>query len=379
MQLKALTHYPKSLLFLPPNQCKTVQKKFVVSKKDHENASDKFFMQMVAEKSFGCQFSDMLFHRFISGRIVFLYGTSTAGKSSIVTYLNAKAKSKGHDLVITGTDVVWGLHIFDLFVQYSCAKASFIRSYFTIDEIFDCIWNPLLVFKLIDEKSISVECGERIRIILDEFRTKQKDLLKDFSPSKRPFFCSYSFLPELCSGATVIVDTAADKGDIDEFFRALITELVHCRIDIVLVYCSLKKLIGRLYSRNEEALKSSSINKGRPGAFPLEQYTVIYEKTDLHTQAIDAISFSDTQIPTDLPKICKSLSDQLSEQLDTPIFTYNEKEWTETQVLVQKRFGLKTHNNTVHIKPKCDYQLMVNAGEESAKACAKKILKTLRI
>jgi hypothetical protein len=371
MHLKAKERY-SGTMFSSTSRVKTYRKELASTKRKH-----RYFISQIAKKSFWCHFHDMVFHEFLSGRMIFLYGTSTAGKSSIVKYITL-AKSKSLYLVVTGTDIVWGLHIFDLFARYLPQKASFLRSYFTIEEIFDCIWNPPLAMRLINEKFLSEQQGEQIKKIIDEFRTQQNELLKDFSPTKRPFFCSSSFLSALRLGATVIVDTAADVGDIDEFFRAKGAELVHCRTDIVMVYCSPKKLMERLVSRNEEALKTSSINKGRPGAFPLEQYSVIYEATNQPSQAIDTLTMADIEVPNELPHLCKILSELLSEQLATPN-AYSEQEWTATQVRFQKWFDLNETNDRVYIKPKSDYQLVVNTGEASAEVCGEEIVNTLRL
>ena len=337
------------------------------------------FMQIIIEYSLKGHFKDMYFHRFLAGRVIFLYGTSTAGKSSIVNVLKAYAQSQGSDWQITGTDHVWRLHIFNLFVQYSYEKSSFVQNYFTIEEIFDCLWNPLIASELIFEKSIPKKEGEKIVSILLEFRSVQNHLLKGLRPTERSFFCERSLLPALSLGQTVIIDTAADVGDIDEFYQVLATSLVHCKIDLVVVYCSLKKLIERLYSRNEAALTSLSINHGRPGAFPIEQYSIMYKKTNIQSHSIDNIEFSDTQIPMHLPEICKKLDTLISKQIDITSSNYNETEWAQAQKLIQRSFGLNSNNDTAYIQPKHDYQYMVNTGEESAEACAETLLKTLRL
>ncbi len=359
-----------------------ISKKTINSKRKGElfiQKTHELFMQIIIEYSLKGHFRDMYFHRFLAGRVVFLYGTSTAGKSSIVSVLKAYAQSQGRDWKMTGTDHIWRLHIFNLFEQYSYEKSSFVQSYFTIEEIFDCLWNPLIASELIVEKSIPKKEGEKIISILLEFRSIQNHLLKGLHPTKRAFFCARSLLPALSLGQTVIIDTAADVGDIDEFYQVLATSLVHCKIDLVVVYCSLKKLIERLYSRNEAALASLSLNHGRPGAFPIEQYSIMYKKTNIPSHAIDSIEFSDTQIPTHLPEICKKLDVLISKQIDMISNNYNEIEWMQAQTLIQRSFDLNSNNDTVYIKPKCDYQYMVNTGEESAEVCAEAVLRTLRL
>lgn len=337
------------------------------------------FIEIIIEYSLKGHFKDMYFHRFLAGRVVFLYGTSTAGKSSIVSVLKAYAQSQGRDWKMTGTDHVWRLHIFNLFEQYSYEKSIFVQSYFTIEEIFDCLWNPLIVSELIFEKSIPKKEGEKIISILLEFRSAQNYLLKGLHSTERALFCARSLLPALSLGQTVIIDTAADVGDIDEFYQVLAASLVHCKVDLVVVYCSLKKLIERLYSRNEAALASLSINHGRPGSFPMEQYSIMYKKTNIQSHAIDNIAFSDTQIPTHLPEICEKLDELISKQIDSISNNYNQTEWVQAQKRIQKSFDLNSNNDTAYIQPKRDYQYMVNTGEESAEVCAESVLKTLRL
>lgn len=361
----------KTLMFASTNRDHKTQKRVA--------ASSDLQIKKDTKKSLESHFRDMIFHRFFSGRVVFLYGTSTAGKSSIVNFFKNNVKATSHHLVVTGTDIVWGLHIFDLFVKYSFKKSQILRSYFTIEEIFDCIWNPLFAAKLINAKSISTEKKNEITNILHEFRFIQKDLLKDLVSSKRPFFCASSFLFALSLGKTVIVDTAADVGDLEEFHQTMAMWLVHCRIDTVMVYCSPKKLIERLYARNAAALNSASINQSRPGAFPLIQYSVAYEKTNFPSQAIDSISFADIQIPRNLPKICKTLFELIAEQVGDSTEPYDEAEWVKAHDLIQKSFDLNLDGDNVYIKPKCNYQFVVNTGENDAKSCAETIRSTLRI
>lgn len=338
-----------------------------------------FLKWVVDELSYDCQFRDRIFHKFLPGRLVFLYGTSNAGKSSIISHIKRKFKLKSEEMVVTGTDPIWALHIFDLFVQFSPKKARYLHAFLSLDDIFDCLWNPLLFPKLIKEYDIARKHAEKLKIILDEFRIKQKTLLNGLRSSKRPLFCAASFLPALSSGKVVFVDCAADPGDIDEFYQAMLSESVHCRIDIVIIYCSPRVLMERLYARNENAISSLSINKGRPGAFPLEQFTVLYKTTENVRLAIDRVNLSDIIVPDKLPNICRRLSEMLARGLDSPLDNYNEKEWTETQTLVQKHLGIHEEGDEVNIVPKCDYHFMVNSGEEDAVTCSEKILKTLRI
>lgn len=340
-------------------------------------------VQAVATRcSFESQFNDMVFHKFLQGRLVFLYGTSNAGKSSILTQIKLEGISKGVAITSTGTDAVWGLHIYDLFFQYNAHKAIFLNLYLTIDEIFDCIWNPEIVTKLLHEKNIEEKNRKEIQFILqsilDEFRIKQKDLLNNLRPTKRPVFCERSFLPALELGQIVVVDSAADPGDIDEFFRILITNLVHCKTDIVIVYCSPNRLMERLYSRNEEALNTKSLNKGRPGAFPLEQFEFLYEKTTFNQKAVDNIGFSDIQLPSKLPLQCKILSELIGKELGSTT-TYDEREWQKAQSLLQKSFSLQNKFDRTKIKPKINYQFLVNSGEDNAKHCAKQISSNMRL
>lgn len=340
----------------------------------------KYLLQALAERSsFRAQFNDRIFHRFLSGRMIFLYGTSTAGKSSIANYLKIQTKDDDMDLAITGTDNIWEMHIFDAYLQYSPTRANILLSHFTLKEIFECIWNSKMLSALIKERSIDTELGIVIQTIFGEFRAKQNDLMQSLSPSKRPFFCSASFLPALNMGQVVIVDTAAGAGDIDEFYQAMTENLIHCRTDVVIIYCSPKRLMAHLHSRNKQALSTSSLNNARPGAFPLTQYSAMYEKTDLNCKAIDCIDVSDIQVPPELPVICKTLSEQLAEELGSSIGTYDDGQWTKAEDMMKNVFGINSPTDRSLIKPKSQYQFLVNAGVEDIETCGEKVLNTLRI
>ncbi len=347
---------------------------------DHTvNKVQQSITQATASLSLRAQFNDRIFHKFLSGRIVFLYGTSNAGKSSIANYLKTKATNIGLNLAITGTDAIWELHIFDIYLQESPDKARVLLAYFSLQEIFSCVWSKNLLSNLIKSKSIHSVFEQLIRNIFDDFRTKQNDLMKSLSLDKRPFYCSSSFIPALELGKLVLVDTAAGAGDIDEFFQAMEAQLIHCRTDVVIVYCSPKQLMSRLYSRNQQALSTYSLNNARPGAFPLTQYASMYEKTNLRDKSVDCIDISDTQVPHDLPGICKTLTELLVEEIGPSIGDYDDAQWTEAENRMKSVFGINSPTDKAFVKPKVPHQFSVNTGEENNTICGDRIINTLRL
>ena len=320
-------------------------------------------------------FNDLKFNSFLPGRMIFLYGTSSAGKTSLVEYIKSKAKSEGVDLVITGSDVVLNLITFHAYYCYSPNKIKFLRRYFTVEEIlgstYEGVYFSKLVSKLIKEKSISEEEGLIIQHILRELCVNTKNIMEKFFVSyDRNYFYLLSFLPALISGKTIIVDTVFPEG----FFQALSTKLLHCKIDIVMVYCSPKKLIEHIYVRNVEALASPSLANCRPEAYPFMQYVGIYEPTAFPYEAIDDMEISNVQVPIELLEICKSIFERTGQ-----LSQYQANQWLEAADLIQKSFGINTSKNKIFIKPRCNYHFLIDTGKDTVEHCGDRLLKVLLI
>ena len=317
----------------------------------------------------------MLFYRFLSGRLIFLYGTSTSGKSSIADYIKTKAKANDIDLIVTGGDVAWDIQTLYRYFSYCPSDANLLLHYFTVDEIGDCIESPVLADKLIAEKSIIYHEAQAIQSAICRFRAKNSKLLQLFLEySRYPNFCVREFLDALSSGKTVIADTV----DIGKFIQVMEKQLLCCRIDVVVVYCPLSQLIKRLCHRNEEALKSSSLNNARPGTFFLEQYAQMYEPSTFPYQAIDIISFSDIVVPEKLTMLCRLTFERYN--CDRFGQYQQESKWENTSILLRKSFGLyDDKKDKIFIKPKISYHFLVNTCVDELEKCGKNILLILKI
>ena len=331
--------------------------------------------------SYNTHFRDMLFHKFLSGRMIFLYGTSTAGKSSIVDYIKSEARLNDVDLVFTGSDAIRLAHMTYAFSRYSPKNIKFLQRYFSIDKIIKGIYYPDWIFELmqkelIDSKytALKKEEVEKIKRIFEEFHVnREKIFFLERDLPERPAFCFRAFSSALNLGKTIIVDTVR----MDEFFQAMAVRLLHCKVDVVIIYCSLEKLKKHLYLRNKEASQSSSLFiNSRIAIFPFMQYARIYEPTIFPIQSIDMISLLDTEIPKELSDICQYIFEQGGDKWDN---LYREDQWEEIMAFMQKRFALSSNREECYISPSCDYHFWVNTGEESAEICGEKILKKLKI
>lgn len=68
--------------------------------------------------SFTAMLNEMRFYKYVSGRIVFLLGTSFAGKSSIVKYIKGNSMSDLSVLKFTGTDAIFNACLVDCFYKH---------------------------------------------------------------------------------------------------------------------------------------------------------------------------------------------------------------------------------------------------------------------
>lgn len=352
----------------------------LIKKKSSLEIPEIIFVDIMMRYSLIVQHYDMKFHKFLTGRLVILYGTSSAGKSSIANYIESRANKKGVSIRQTGTDFVWSLHIYDLFEKRYFIEAKFLRHFFSLEEIFDCIWNESILEMLLVKKAFNENGNGIIRSIFSKFRREQVSLLGSLSKENRPYFCSQSFLPGLAQGKLVIADSAADPGDIEEFFHAMEVQLVHCRTDVVVVYCSPKKLMDHILLRNENAIKVSSLNKSRVGAFPLEQYINMYKPTNQVENAIDFIDSSDGVVPQKLIEICEILQFLLIKELSSSfVQEYSSDQWGKISASLMGVFGLKSAEKKMPVTPRFNYQFFVDAGRVSANECGINIIKTLKL
>jgi hypothetical protein len=101
----------------------------------------------------------------------------------------------------------------------------------------------------------------------------------------------------------------------------------------------------------------------------LEQFAAIYEITQQPEQAIDQLTLTDLQIPLGLPELCQTIA-----QTQHYSKQYKLAQWEEAGRLLQQQFKLTSEVNSILIKPRCQYQLMVDTGTTCTAACGDRIL-----
>ncbi len=307
-----------------------------------------------------------------TARMIFLLGTSTAGKSSIADYLKNKALFKNRELVIVSSDSVGILQALYSYLRYAPSKLNFLHRYLTNEEIFGVVMNPELPATIVNKMNITAKEKVDIQAILDELRTNEATIKQKFySRSQSPCFYSLPILSALLAGKTIIADVLYP----DEFLQVMTSTLLSYNMDTVIVYCPPKQLMERLYERNKAAFELKHFNSSRLGAFPLEQYTQLYEPTVIATQAIDNLTLADIEIPQTIPDMYKKFFIHMKQ---LPI-SYNENQWPEIADLMQCTFGLHTNEDRTWIKPTYKYRLVVNTAQDSAERCGERILTELHI
>ena len=307
-----------------------------------------------------------------TGRIIFLLGTSTAGKSSIADYLKNKAQLKNRELVIVSSDSVGILQMLYSYLRYAPSKLNFLHHYLTNEEIFSIVMNPEPPATTVNKMNITAEEKTDIQAILDELRMNEAIIKQKFySRSQSPYFYSLPILSTLLTGKTIIADAIYP----DEFLQSMASTLLSYNMDTVIVYCPPKQLMERLYKRNEAAFELKHFNSSRLGTFPLEQYTQLYEPTVIATQAIDNLTLADIEIPQTIPNMYKKIFIHIKQ---LPV-SYDENQWAEIADLMQCTFGLHTNEDRTWIKPTYNYRLVVNTAQDSAEKCGERILSELHI
>lgn len=273
----------------------------------------------------------------IPGKIVLLCGTSTAGKTSICTELEKKARETKRDFVVDGSDLAqdaaWTKDYELGGITYHGASDFFVKKMelYTKDQALvesavskfgartlsisllsrSCLGNPI-----VDQVDLSpLKKGEtieqRAKVIHDSQLSeinKQKYSLEDIQkllkitnkcpPTGQQFFDENPYPPlkdvnklmleeaikKAKEGKTIILDiigneTIDGQSMVGEFKKYLKSaELPESSGEIITAHCPINTLVTRIESRNQKAKAEGRSEDIRQSFFPFDQYGLLYEK-----------------------------------------------------------------------------------------------------
>lgn len=280
-------------------------------------------------------------------RLIFLTGTSTAGKTSIMREF-ARSTPKSIEL---GTDDFAEARAVSLIKTHAKKEYAILSQAIEDKDLYRFIFsspdfikaNPKLFFK-----SGSTSSQQAAVMSLNdsaEFFPKVTALLKAHKSTQDAEHFE-TILSHSDKGITVIFDTPNEKG----LSEHLIKKPHHIRVERYLVYVSLFDLINRLPIRNAEALKAGNQPNQRQNIDLINQFMRTYRRANPDEPVVDVLSREEIQ------KIFAEKKEEIERENEGakknghPTYAVGEDQFLEY-------FGLTSPGSKVPITTISDYRL----------------------
>ncbi len=297
-------------------------------------------IEVVGEK-IGHLLRDLRFHTFTKGEIIYVYGSSTSGKSSLVknfsdTFPEWKVVSTRH---------LKTLYFVKKMEQISRKEIKFLSKYFDNEEILQMIEEPGQI--ILPKKYIMpIEKLNKLIRNIQEIQSKQEQLIAICHPMEALHFvysCAFNLSR---SGSKVIIDNL----DVEGFYRYMILHRIHCPLFTVLVYCPPQHLLSRVTKRNKQSL---NIDRGNLRSYlrPFETFFQIYGSLE-NGFPIDSIC-QQTFLQT--LKKAHTLSQKQGPELENPLSTTT---WSALEMYVRKHFK---NDPQILLYSKHPYDILLNS------------------
>lgn len=231
------------------------------------------------------------FFTYLPGSICLLIGTSSAGKSSILSYLNQEAiKSAQQDrFLFTGEDLSYLDGIVSVVRKIAPSGLKGQLETMDSDHLFQCFFTSLGEFV----------CGSELMRKYDEIlssnawallKKKWLTVEKIFEENLEKIRYERT-ISALKKGYTILDDVAC----IPLYLRMMFSNFMVCKINTVVVYCSPERLLERVIYRNAKDVLHP--NKELRLFFPFNYFKQLYVPTDdsnaiaISKSSIESISF----------------------------------------------------------------------------------------
>ncbi|MBA3721472.1 MAG: hypothetical protein H0W88_03630 [Parachlamydiaceae bacterium] len=282
----------------------------------------------------------------IAPRLIFLSGTSTSGKSTIMRSY-AQSSSNRKEL---GTDDFEETRCASLIQKHCPEEYAILSQAIENKDLYRFLFtppdfiksNPNLFFKAGSTDSQKAE----VFSLNDskEFFPKITSMLKKNKPTQDKEHFE-TILNDSRKGISVIFDTPNAAGFFEHF-----KEASHdIRVERFLVYVPLSDLVKRLPGRNAEAIKTGNFPNQRPYIDLLNQFKNMYRKAEPDEDAIDTLTREEVRkIFADNKKDIEDENKNVIEN-GRSFYTIEEEEYL-------KHFGLTEPGSRVKITSVTDYR-----------------------
>ncbi|MDF1684951.1 MAG: hypothetical protein P1U36_09910 [Legionellaceae bacterium] len=310
--------------------------------------------------------------------IIFLYGTSTSGKTTICNVL----KNLISDLKIDGTDSAYerleGHNFEKVFKYFSENKNQFsdmkdLHATFTIDEICNGIldkqvninnrkvalaldWDKRTFERMLEETFGSEFLIEKKAVTT--LRVIAKSYYNQLSMTAYENMCLLAINNSL-QGVPTILDVVPHPGRssqyrIDLFQEKLRQHNLTSSLHIALIHCSINQLSSRMVERNRQAIINNDLENIRDESFPFRQYAQLFGTVN-HVQN----------------KYIGELKIKEARKAIAPFCTNVD----EVNEIIEK-IGLIRPLVEINIRPKCSFDTLYDSSSEPAEEIAQDIYKT---
>lgn len=321
-------------------------------------------------------YNEMRFYNYLSGRLIFLVGTSSSGKSSTIQYIQENQPFSSENIIFTGTDAIINDILIERLLAISPKYMHILLKHIKKNKIIEYVVMPEKF--MLDINVLHKKNAGQIKIILQELNAIKKEIFANIDTYFQRY-CERIFITSLVQGKIIIVDTI----DINDFLVALGLHFIKCHIDTIIVYCPPKNLAQRIMDRNKVAMQSLIPMELRM-TFPFRGYDHLYTPIDLQDKlrAIDQVKLSDLQsidINADVENLRnyvaklyveernilrgRVLADLLLE-INALLSAQNINRNRELKQWLIDTWFLKT--TTIHLMPKFPYQMLLNSQQLNA-------------
>lgn len=297
------------------------------------------------------------FQRFGRGEIILLYGTSSAGKTSICNHLRRDYPTWSFESLDKSID----MHLVMLLQRLFPKEFRRIARTFANDDIISVIFEGKGHFRKSATSTMQKKASDACLYIKD-----QGELI-DGS------FCLQKVKDEMYEkaflrsqlGQPVVIDTTGFQ----EFITYKEQCLFNCPIRYVLVHCPFSKISERTAKRNTEAELRGDTSNARYGTHPFFQFAKLFKVSTKGTEVV--IESVHREI------VLKSFNFNFDEDArkfpPVSAFENEVKRALDRKNLLERLGFLDDRVSLVHLTSRFPYNLILNTHVNSSDACARMI------
>jgi hypothetical protein len=306
------------------------------------------------------------------GEVVVLVGTSTAGKTSIISEL---IKQKP-EIIERGIDSAWVSIPLNYLNKNHSKEMAFLER--MIEPTKDDIGNYGYILSYIDppgrepkfKKDVSVREKEQYQEVVKRLNDSLCEGIPGDTSEKYAHSIITCMMDEIILEAKQGRPIACDILQVNEV--ALETLKIQLpSVKFALVYVPFQTLAERVITRNNEAISEGNFGNARPGVFPLEQFTKLFRprnESDLDSEIVQKLTLGQVKhaIDTVFENSKTFLESHSPESLDRL-----EKDTALSRSIILAKFGFKEGDDAdkvVELTPSYKgYHMLINTahGEKS--------------